>query len=338
MTMLFRFLFLALIMTCLVAGIVQAKAQRTVTAGTFIRAETDRMFADIAGHAGGVNRFLIYRTPTPISAQTVVRMNRDTLYMGAVIDTHGGATITMPPMPDHRYASILILDNDHYASAVFYEPGTHQVPSDTRYMFAAVRTQLLNPDDPEEIRRVNALQDEFVITAPSAVPLPPNVWDSASLDRLRVQYQHDAAAYPSWAGMQGPRGKVNEQTRHIAAAAAWGLFPEWDATYLNYNGHHPVDHCYAATYRIPDNDGFWSITVYGDDGFIKSENSVVNAHNVLLNPDHSFTVRFGSDALCGDQPNRVDAPDGWNFLMRIYRPGPSVLDGSYRLPQARPAG
>jgi hypothetical protein len=30
-------------------------------------------------------------------------------------------------------------------------------------------------------------------------------------------------------------------------------------------------------------------------------------------------------------PNRLDITEGWNFLMRIYRPGPSILDGSYKL-------
>jgi hypothetical protein len=45
-----------------------------------------------------------------------------------------------------------------------------------------------------------------------------------------------------------------------------------------------------------------------------------------------FTVYFGSKALCGDVPNRVDVSPGWNFVMRVYRPGPSVLDGSYTLP------
>jgi len=33
-------------------------------------------------------------------------------------------------------------------------------------------------------------------------------------------------------------------------------------------------------------------------------------------------------------PNRLDVPEDWNFLMRIYRPRPSVLDGSYKLPNA----
>jgi hypothetical protein len=26
----------------------------------------------------------------------------------------------------------------------------------------------------------------------------------------------------------------------------------------------------------------------------------------------------------------------WNFLMRIYRPGPSVVEGTYKLPNAEP--
>ena len=28
--------------------------------------------------------------------------------------------------------------------------------------------------------------------------------------------------------------------------------------------------------------------------------------------------------------------EGWNFLMRVYRPGPSVIDGTYKLPEAEP--
>ena len=40
--------------------------------------------------------------------------------------------------------------------------------------------------------------------------------------------------------------------------------------------------------------------------------------------------------LINDVPNRLDAPDGWNFLMRVYRPGESVLNDSYKLPAAVP--
>jgi hypothetical protein len=48
-------------------------------------------------------------------------MNRDTLYAGAVVDTEGGATVTIPEFPDGRYFSVYVVDNDHYAAAVFYE-------------------------------------------------------------------------------------------------------------------------------------------------------------------------------------------------------------------------
>ncbi|MBP7240484.1 DUF1254 domain-containing protein [Amaricoccus sp.] len=314
----------AFLAATLVLAATAAPAGEVVTPETFIRAETDRMFSDIVGHAGGVNRFLYYHEPTPLDAQTVVRMNRDTLYMGAVIDTEGGASITMPEIPDGRYASILIVDNDHYVPVVFYEPGTHEIPADTRYMFAAVRIQVFNPDDPEEVALVNKLQDGFEIHAGSAEPMPPLNWDKASLDALRAQYEEDSAAYPSWAGMEGPRGKVNEETRHIAAAAAWGLFPEWDATYLNYNGNHPIDRCHTATYAIPENGAFWSITVYGSDGFIKSEDSTINGHNVELNPDGTFTAWFGSEALCGDHPSTGPDRRCWTAAMRSRRPGPSA--------------
>ena len=34
--------------------------------------------------------------------------------------------------------------------------------------------------------------------------------------------------------------------------------------------------------------------------------------------------------------NRLDVTPGWNFIFRVYKPGPSVLDGTYLLPAARP--
>jgi hypothetical protein len=314
-----------------------ATAQEAVTPDTFIRAETDRMFADIQGLSGQINTFYHFRTPTPLDKQTVVRMNRDTLYSGAVIDTAGGATITFPEMPDGRYASILIIDNDHYSPVVFYEPGVHEIPADTRYMFAALRIQIFNPDDPAEVALVNSLQDQFVISAASTELFTGDAWDKATLDSLRMMYEAESAAYPSWKGMMGPRGQVDEETRHIAAAAAWGLFPEWDATYLNYNNPGDPLVCQTATYEVPDNDAFWSITVYDSTGFIASEASTVRSVNATINDDGTFTAYFGSEELCGDVPNRVDAPEGWNFLMRIYRPGPSILDGSYVLPDVVPA-
>jgi hypothetical protein len=137
-------------------------------------------------------------------------------------------------------------------------------------------------------------------------------------------------------GMMEPWGQVDEKTRHIAAAGGWGLFPEWDATYLNYSGGHDCRVCHRATYPVPENGAFWSITAYDSDGFMESDKNIVNSSNVKLNADGTFTVYFGAAETCGEAPNRLDTTAGWHFLMRIYRPGKSVLEGAYKLPAAKP--
>jgi hypothetical protein len=307
-----------------------------VDPSTYIRAETDRSFHNIFGLSGAMNTFYHFRSPTPLDGQTVVRMNRDTLYSAAIVDTSEGATVTLPEVDPGRFISALIVDNDHYAPAVFYEPGVHEIPGDTRHVLVAVRIQLFDPEDPEEIARVNALQDQVVITAASADPLPPNAWDQVSLAALTRQYEAEAVAYGTYRGMMGPRGTVDEATRHLAAAAAWGLNPDKDAVYLSYAGGHDPEICHTATYAVPENGAFWSITVYGDDGYMKSDNNILNSTTVSLNEDGTFTAHYGSAETCGDVPNRLDVTTGWNFLMRVYRPGPSVLDGTYVLPEAQP--
>ena len=116
-----------------------------VTPETYIRAETDRSSDNVATMAGGVNKLYHFRAPTPLDKQTVVRMNKDTLYSTGVIDTAGGATVTLPDVPKERYMSLLVIDNDHYAPAVFHGGGTHKLPSDTKYVSVIIRTQLFNP-------------------------------------------------------------------------------------------------------------------------------------------------------------------------------------------------
>jgi len=307
-----------------------------VTPETYIRAETDRQFGIVAKMAGGVNKVFHFRRPTPLDKQNIVRMNRDTLYSMAVVDTSQGATISVPPIPSGRYASVYLADNDHYCPFVIYDSGTHALPRDTKYLGVGVRIQVFNPQDEDEVALINELQDQFIIRANSADPLPEFKWDLESLKALTAQYEMDSKQYSSWQGMMGPRGRVDEKTRHIAAAAAWGLFPEWDATYLNYSGGHDDRVCHQATYQVPENEAFWSITVYGNDGYMKSDNNIVNSSNVKLNADGTFDVYFGSLENCADVPNRLDTTEGWNFLMRIYRPGRSVLDGAYTLPAATP--
>ena len=69
---------------------------------------------------------------------------------------------------------------------------------------------------------------------------------------------------------------------------------------------------------------------------MKRANAILNRANETPDADGTVTARFGSVQSCGDVPNRLDLAAGRNFLMRVHRPGPSVLDGSYRLPRVVP--
>ncbi len=165
-----------------------AVAAETVTPETYVRAETDFAFADFQSKAGGkINTFFYITKPTPLDAQSVVRMNRDTLYAGSVVDTAGGATVTIPEFPDDRYFSVLVIDNDHYCPVVFYEPGTHKIPADTKYVTLIQRIQLMDPSDPDDIALVNELQKKITINATSADQFPDPKWDEESMLALRAE-------------------------------------------------------------------------------------------------------------------------------------------------------
>ena len=181
-----------------------------VTPETYIRAESDRSFHNILAIAGGVNRFHHIRKPTLLDQQTIIRMNRDTLYSGAVIDTSKGASITLPKVPAGRFISAQVVDNDHYCPAVFYEPGNQPLPNDTKYVLLIVRIQLFDANDLAEVALVNALQDELVIEAGGADPMPPLQWEPESLKALTAEYDAEAKKLPNYRGLMGPRGTVDE--------------------------------------------------------------------------------------------------------------------------------
>ena len=68
-----------------------------VTVENFIRAESDLYFSAVALKEDGFGKFEHHRELSPIDAQTIIRMNRDTLYSAAVFDLEAGpVTVTLP--------------------------------------------------------------------------------------------------------------------------------------------------------------------------------------------------------------------------------------------------
>jgi hypothetical protein len=312
----------------------------TANVDSFKRAETDTYLAANVAQ-GALGRFVHVREPTPVDEQTVIRMNRDTLYSSAVFDLDAGdVTISLPDGDSDRFQSVQVIDQDHYTKGVFYE-GQRTFTRrgvGTRYIIALVRT-FVDPRDGADAAAAHAAQDAIGVrqAGPGSFEIPQ--WDQASLTRLRQALNAVAEANGGIdsARMFGDRGAVDPVQHLLGTAAGWGGNPREAAMYLG--GVAPDNSgrtAYTMTLRDVPVDGFWSISVYNKDGFFEpNDDGVYTINNVTATPeaDGSVVVRFGGDA---GEPNTIPITDGWNYLIRLYRPRAEILDGSWTAPALEP--
>ncbi|MEZ5653931.1 MAG: DUF1214 domain-containing protein [Burkholderiaceae bacterium] len=84
-------------------------------------------------------------------------------------------------------------------------------------------------------------------------------------------------------------------------------------------------------------DGYWSVTVYNAQGYLDSNPK--NAHTISSviaqrGPDGIVEVCFGGGGA--GVANHLPVVPGWNYLVRLYRARPEVLDGRWSFPEAVP--
>jgi len=309
-----------------------------VNVENFVRAETAAQFDRIVANAGGVNRFFHLREPAPLDQQTVIRMNRDTIYSSALVDISQGATLIVPDAGD-RYMSIMVVNEDHYLNRVIHEPGAHELTVEefgTPYVALAVRT-LVDESDPADIRKANALQDQLKIEAASAKAYTHPDYDEES---YRTTYEALLALGRGMADAGATFGSKEEvdPVRHLLGTAwGWGGLPEEEAYYLNVEPGLPVgQYKIEVPADVPVGE-FWSVSLYNSDGFFQ-ENALgaysVNSVSGTPNEDGSMTVHFGE---CDDgRVNCLPIMEGWNYTVRLYRPGQEILDGTWTFPEVKP--
>jgi hypothetical protein len=84
-------------------------------------------------------------------------------------------------------------------------------------------------------------------------------------------------------------------------------------------------------------DGFWSISVYNAKGFFVRNDLNANTLNNITakkSDDGSFAIQFGG--CDGNIPNCLPIMPGWNYIVRLYRPRPEILNGPWNFPDAQP--
>lgn len=308
-----------------------------VNVQNFARAETHRMFADLQRDAGGVNTFLHNREPASVDKQTVIRLNRDTLYSFAVVDVSQGAVLTVPD-PGDRYLSAMVVNDGHFINRVIHEPGRHELSAaelGSDHVVVAVRV-LADPRDPADLAVVAALQDQIVVEAAGATPFAMPDYDADSFDRTRHALLELARDLTSFERCFGRAEEVDPVHHLIGTAAGWGGLPDAEATYVGVDPKLPVGEYELTVPADVPVDGFWSISVYNAAGFFEPNGAgaySVNSITAARDADGGVTVRFGGD---GDPAvNSLPIVDGWNYLVRLYRPHPEILSGAWSFPGLR---
>ena len=311
----------------------------TVTPDNFVRAESDVYFGNVVKD-GGFGKFHHIRELSPIDNQLVIRQNRDTLYSAGVFDLDAGpVTVTMPDAGG-RFMALQIITEDHYVPDVSYSPGTHTLDRDsigTRYVATAVRT-LVDPNNPADMDEVHKLQDAIGVTQQAVGSFEVPDWDPVSQKAVRDGLLALARTLPDTKRAFGPAQDTDPVRHLICSASAWGGNPEKDALYLNGT---PSRNDGTTVYRLGvadvPVDGFWSVTVYNVDGyFTPNEQNAYSLNNITAakNADGSVDIQFGG--CDGTAANCLPIKPGWNYLVRLYRPRPEVLDGSWTFPEAQP--
>ncbi|WP_373376207.1 DUF1254 domain-containing protein [Cupriavidus nantongensis] len=328
-------------------GTVHAQPATTPPAGTpvpvtvdnFIRAETDMFMGGLAKQ-GGIGKLLHRREPASIDHQTVIRLNRDTLYSSGVFDLDAGpVTITMPD-PGKRFMALQVINEDHYVPNVFYGKGTHTLTREnvgTRYVATAIRT-LVDPNSPDDIRQVHALQDAIKVSQKTPGKFETPAWDAASQKKVRDALLVLASTMPDFRKAFGTPDTVDPVRRLIGTAAAWGGNPDKDAVYLNIT---PAKNDGKTVYRLNVKDvpvdAFWSVSVYNAAGYFQKNPAnayTVNNLTAKKGSDGAIAIQFGG--CDGQVPNCLPVVEGWNYTVRLYRPRAEVLSGAWNFPQPQP--
>jgi hypothetical protein len=332
---------LALSLSAIGAAWAQETSSIPVTVDNFIRAETDLYLGNIVKD-GGLGKLIHRREPASIDNQTVIRLNRDTLYSSGVFDLDAGpVTITLPDA-GKRFMSLLVINEDHYAAAAFYGAGSHTFTKEkigTRYIAIAIRT-LVNPADPKDVEQVHALQDAIKVSQKSIGKFDIPRWDAASQKKVRDALLVLSSTIPDFKRAFGTKEQVDPVRHLVGTAAAWGGNPDKDATYLNIT---PAKNDGSTVYRLNVKDvpvdAFWSVSVYNADGYF--EKNPYNAYTInnltaQKSADGAIAIQFGG---CDSKVlNCLPVVKGWNYTVRLYRPRAEILNGKWKFPGPQPVG
>ena len=310
-----------------------------VTVDNYNRAQSDVYFG-LNIERGGFGKFRHLRETVPVDKQGVIRPNRDTLYSSAVFDLDAGPVTVMLPDAGKRFMSMQVINEDQYTPAVYYGAGSHTLTKEgigTRYVSVVVRT-VVDPANPQDVQQVHALQDALKVRQQSPGTFEIPNWDEASLKKVRAALLQLGETISDTKRMFGSKDQVDPVRHLVGTALVWGGAPEKDALYLPVT---PSRNDGTTVHKLTVKDvpvgGFWSISVYNAEGYFQpNQYNAYSVNNITAKKgaDGSVAIQFGG--CDGKIPNCLPIIKGWNYTVRLFRPRPEVLDGTWKFPEAQP--
>ena len=303
-----------------------------VTNNNFIHADSIRAYLKELGKTKGkVNVIRPMRVFANTDNQDVIRMNSDTLYTRIILDVKGGATVTTKPYDG--FQNIMVLDPNHSEIKTLMGAGTVKVDesmlTEGHHAYIIIRTGMLRDlSEKEMFAAAHKAQDNISITYNSSKPYVPAVnFDFATLDKIKYKILADFAKHPQKDVIKNGFGTVktrDPEAAKVVIAIGWGGLSGTNAVYSSFTASGEK---YSYTFKKPnlhyDKKGFFSFTVYNENGYIATMNYALNSDDMVANRDGSYTINFIASGEPTDGLNNViTTPRGklWTGILRCYYP------------------
>ena len=286
-----------------------------------------------ATNTNGVGVFMHNKKGADPKDRTIMRINFDTLYSFAVVDLKKDLTLTMPATHG-RYQTAWIISEEHYNPGAFDTPGAHKITQEwvgTRYAVIVMRTQV-NTQDPTDLAKANSLQEKLQLTQKDRGSyVPSHKWDMDEVLKMRAKYMKIGATL-STDEMFGKKGEISLRNHNAGTAFGWGGFTPQQAVYPQYFPK-STEHQTLTLKDVPVR-AFWSITVYDEEGYPRTDTYDINSAFAEAEEDGSVIINFGGDK---DTKNFMEIFPGWNFTLRMYQPTEAYFNGQWIKPELKTA-
>ena len=312
-----------------------------VTRDNFIKAETAHYFKKVVDKVG-VNKFLYYPGIGSEDNQIVVRTNRDVLYAQGIFCVKGGLTITTPKAD--RLIIVQILDENHYDLGSVFSGETRTITekdvSEGKFVQLTIRVGVkYDKNGKPDLDKANEVMHAIKAETKCNEPYNPPLYDPKGLDSLRAvltaEFNADPNKYTSKDGFGGigyrdtPEGL---EAANMFVAIGWGGLTYNDAFYAMFNGKGDTE----ITFDKPDLDyehgGFYSLTIYSKDGWIRSKEFSIGSERIVPNKDGTITIHVvaeGTDLSkfknAVEYDPQVDNGE-WTATFRLYKPKKGKAD------------